>query len=87
MASHPEPIDLLVTDVVMPGLSGPELARRIREVRPGIRTLLLSGYTDDIAGMEGRLEGTDGFLSKPFTADGLARKVGQIVAASRAAKA
>ncbi len=81
--THPEPIDLLVSDVVMPVLSGPELARRIREVRPHIRTLFLSGYTEDLVNADGRLAGMDGFLSKPFTADDLVRKVGEILASSR----
>jgi CheY-like chemotaxis protein len=76
---HPEPIHLLVSDVVMPSLSGPELARRVRELRPGLRTLFLSGYTEELVGAKGALKGVDGFLSKPFTPDALARKVRELV--------
>jgi PAS domain S-box-containing protein len=83
--AHPERIDLLVSDVVMPVLSGPELARQIRGTRPEIKTLFLSGYTERLVGADGRLDGMDGFLSKPFTADGLARKVTDILDASRVA--
>jgi two-component system, cell cycle sensor histidine kinase and response regulator CckA len=85
--SHPGTIDLLVSDVVMPVLSGPELARRIRSLRPEIRTLFLSGYTEELVNAEGRLAGMDGFLSKPFTADDLALKVGEIIGATRARRA
>ena len=76
---YPEPIHLLVSDVVMPSLSGPELARRVRELRPGLRTLFLSGYTEEFVGAKGALKGVDGFLSKPFTPDALARKVRDLV--------
>ena len=50
---HPARIHLLVSDVVMPMLSGPELARRLRELRPEIRTLFLSGYTEELVGSKG----------------------------------
>ncbi len=76
--SHQGPIDVLVSDVVMPVLSGPELARRVLLVRPEIKTLFLSGYTEELINSEGRLSGMDAFLSKPFTAEDLARKVGEI---------
>jgi two-component system cell cycle sensor histidine kinase/response regulator CckA len=78
------PIDLLVSDVVMPLLSGPELALRIRELRPELRTLFLSGYTEELVGVKGGLEDTDGFLSKPFTPDALARKVRELVDGQKA---
>ncbi len=76
---HDAPIDLLVSDVIMPVLSGPELARRVRELRPGMRTLFLSGYTEELVGAKGGLNEMDGFLSKPFTPDALARKVRDLV--------
>ncbi|HEY5488170.1 MAG TPA: response regulator [Candidatus Limnocylindrales bacterium] len=81
---HEAPIDLLVSDVVMPLLSGPELALRIRELRPELRTLFLSGYTEELVGVKGGLEDTDGFLSKPFTPDALARKVRELVDGQKA---
>ena len=83
LSNHPERIDMLVSDVIMPVLSGPELARQIREMRPDIRTLFLSGYTEQLVNADGRLSGMDGFLSKPFTADDLARKVGEILGGAR----
>ena len=80
VASHSERIHVLVSDVVMPVMSGPELARRIRMMRPNIKTLLLSGYTGNIIDRGDRLAGTDGFLSKPFTTNDLAQKVAEIIA-------
>jgi two-component system cell cycle sensor histidine kinase/response regulator CckA len=76
---HPARIHLLVSDVVMPMLSGPELARRLRELRPEIRTLFLSGYTEELVGSKGGLRAGDGFLSKPFTPDALARNVRELI--------
>jgi two-component system, cell cycle sensor histidine kinase and response regulator CckA len=87
VAGSSERIDLLVSDVVMPFLSGPELARRVRQLRPEIRALLLSGYTEELADAEGHLAGADAFLSKPFTAEDLARKVGEIADLARASRA
>ena len=66
--NHRGPIHLLVTDVVMPGMRGPELAERMARVRAGLRVLFISGYTDQ-ANLEGP-EGTEAaFLAKPFTPD------------------
>jgi hypothetical protein len=71
-----EPIHLLVTDVVMPGMSGIELARHLALGRPGLRILFLSGYTDDRVGSEGALQPPGrAFLQKPFTPDVLLRQV------------
>jgi CheY-like chemotaxis protein len=74
-AGHQGPIHLLVTDVVMPRMGGPELAGRISSTRPDIRVLFTSGYLDG-AGLDLTVEnGTTAFLAKPFTPDQLARKV------------
>ncbi len=73
-------IDLLVSDVVMPGASGPELARQVRAIRPEIKVLYLSGYTEEMIGQRSRLEGGDGFLSKPFTPQTLARTIREVLA-------
>jgi len=70
---HPGPIDLLVTDVVMPGLAGPALADRFRLVRPGTRVLFISGYEGDDLVRRGMSDVL--FLPKPFTADVLGRRV------------
>ena len=71
---HAGPIHLLLTDVVMPGAHGPELARRLRSTRPDMRVLLMSGYTDDELVVDGMLGGAD-FLAKPFTPTELGLRV------------
>jgi len=66
---------LLVTDVVMPGLSGPDLAARLVELIPGLRVLYLSGYTDDATAVHGNFWGSVPLLQKPFTPAQLAERV------------
>ncbi len=74
--SDARPIDLLLTDVVMPRLSGPEVARRFSTARPGARVLFTSGYVD--RGSGALPEGAQ-FLPKPFTDDLLARRIREIL--------
>ena len=74
-AGHPGEIDLIATDMVMPGLSGREMVGRIRQKRPDVRVLFMSGYTDDAIMQRGVSEPGTAFLQKPFSGDGLARKV------------
>ena len=69
------PIDLLVTDVVMPEVSGPKLADLLRERRAGLKVLFVSGYTDDLIDERGGLREREAFLQKPFSPAVLARKV------------
>jgi CheY-like chemotaxis protein len=81
----PRPIDVLLTDVVMPGLSGPELAERLRADSAGLRVLYMSGYSD-LASRHGYALGSAPLLHKPFTPEGLARKVREVLDAPRPAE-
>jgi CheY-like chemotaxis protein len=72
-------IHLLVTDVMMPGMSGPEVAQRVARMRPGMRVLYMSGYADDALIRRGVVEEGTTFLQKPFTPDALARKVCEVL--------
>jgi two-component system, cell cycle sensor histidine kinase and response regulator CckA len=72
-------LDLLLTDVIMPGVSGPELSRLLLERRPGTRVLYVSGYTDAAMASHVALDGGASFLPKPFTPETLARKVREIL--------
>jgi two-component system cell cycle sensor histidine kinase/response regulator CckA len=76
---HPAPIHLLMTDVVMPGISGRELAGQVKLVRPAIRIVYMSGYTDDAVVLHGVLSEEMAFLQKPFTQEALARKVREVL--------
>ncbi len=74
---YPGTIDLLLTDVVMPGTGGRELARRIRRCRPEIRVLFMTGYSREVLGGQQPLEEGMAVLPKPFTSDSLAAKVAE----------
>ena len=72
---HPTQIDLLLTDVVLEQMGGPELAARLGSLRPEMKVLFMSGYTDEAIVKHGVLTPGTAFLQKPFTTDALARKV------------
>ncbi len=76
---HAAPIHLAVTDVVLPGMDGPELARRLEQAQPGLRVLFVSGYANEAIVHQGVLDPGVAYLPKPFTADALARKVREVI--------
>ncbi len=78
-AQHGGPIDILVTDVVMPGLGGREVSERLLATQPGLRVLFLSGYTDDAVVRHGVLHERVNFLQKPFSPMVLAHKVREVL--------
>jgi len=72
-------IHLLLTDVVMPEMSGPELADKLLRARPGIKVIFTSGYTDDAIARQGILDSTVAFLQKPYRPKDLARKIREVL--------
>ncbi len=76
---HEGPIDLLVTDVIMPGMNGRALAEVLTRSRPGLPVLFISGYTDDVIGPHGILDPGITLLEKPFTAEALTRRVREVL--------
>jgi signal transduction histidine kinase len=76
---HPGPIHAILTDVVLPQMSGPEFATQLASLRPGVRVLFMSGYTDDAIGDHDLLDPEAAFIQKPFTADTLLRKMREVL--------
>ena len=79
-------IHLVLTDVVMPNMSGRELADRLKQMRPGMKVLFMSGYTDDIILRHGILEESAQFIEKPFSPEELARKIRSVLEPLRGAR-
>ena len=79
LAAHQGAVDLLVTDVIMPGMSGPTLFERLVQQRPGLKVLYVSGYTADAIAHQGRLDPGVEFLQKPFTTASLNRRVRDVL--------
>ena len=69
-----DPIDLVLTDVLMPEMRGPELANRLRALRPGLRVLFMSGYSDSTF-LDARALETASYIQKPFTSEELTAKI------------
>ena len=87
-AAHQGPIDLLITDVVMPDLRGPELARRLIEQRPTLATLFMSGYMDDALGEDTATFSVPvDFIQKPFSPSALAARVREMLDRRRGTRA
>ncbi len=83
VAEHSGPIHLLLTDVVMPDFGGRALAETVRQKRPELRVLYMSGYTDDAVVRSGVEAERDWFIQKPFTVASLARRVREVLDAAR----
>lgn len=77
--AHKGAIDLLISDVIMPGMNGRAFAEQLNLTRPGTKVLFVSGYTENIVSHHGQLEVGSGFLQKPFTYELLGRKVREIL--------
>jgi CheY-like chemotaxis protein len=71
--------DLLITDLVMPGMGGEVLVTRLRKERPDLRVLLMSGYTDSAIGQQGGVDPDTPFIRKPFTVEEMVLKVEQVL--------
>jgi PAS domain S-box-containing protein len=78
-AGHSGDIQLLLTDVIMPGMNGKQLAKQISAIKPDVKVLFMSGYSANEVSERGRLEQKTAFIAKPFTRDELARKVRDIL--------
>jgi two-component system, cell cycle sensor histidine kinase and response regulator CckA len=84
---YKEPIDILITDVVMPGIGGRDLAKKLLALRPTVSVLYLSGYTEDAVIAQGAPSPAIAFLQKPFTLQNLAKKVREVLRARTATPA
>ena len=80
--AHEAPIQLLVTDVIMPGMNGRELAQRISQIRPNVKIVYMSGYTENVIGENGTLDAGVRLLQKPFNLRDLKTKVREVLDAT-----
>ena len=78
-ADGPSKIDLILTDLLMPGVGGRETADRVRSLFPSAKVLYMSGYTDDLVIRDGAFESGTTFIQKPFGAADLARSVREVL--------
>jgi len=79
MATHDRPVNLLLTDVVLPGMNGREIYEKAAETFPSVKVLYMSGYTDNVIAHRGVLDEGVQFIQKPFTVHGLAAKVREVL--------
>ena len=82
VVAHEGMIHLLLTDVIMPGMNGRELAQRITEIRPNVKVLYMSGYTENVIGQDGTLDAGVRLLQKPFNLRDLKNKVREVLDAT-----
>jgi CheY-like chemotaxis protein len=75
----PGQIDLLLTDVVMPGVNGREMANKLKPLRPDMKVLYVSGYTQDAFAISGMIDPNEAFLDKPFPPEKLAQKIREVL--------
>jgi DNA-binding response OmpR family regulator len=78
---YPAAIHLIIADMVLPQMSGPETVNRVRHIKPGVGILMMSGYTADR--LDGQLDKSTPYLQKPFTSEELLRQVREILNLSR----
>jgi two-component system cell cycle sensor histidine kinase/response regulator CckA len=78
-AAHAGPLDMVISDVVLPGMGGPALVEKLRERRPGLRALLISGYTDEAMLQRGIVEEGAAVLAKPFSPEALGQRVREML--------
>jgi PAS domain S-box-containing protein len=82
VVAHEGTIHLLLTDVIMPGMNGRELAQRVSEIRPNVKILYMSGYTENVIGRNGTLDAGVRLLQKPFSLHNLKNKVREVLDSS-----
>jgi len=87
VTASPEPLDVLVTDVVMPGMQGREVAERITALQPGIAVLFMSGYTEGLLSDQGVLDPGINLIEKPFTEAALLGKLRSVLRTRRSTPA
>ena len=75
VSNYYDDIHLVLTDVIMPGMNGQQLFEQLTTIRPGLKVLYMSGYTDDVIVHHGVLDDGVSFIQKPFTVRGLTQKV------------
>ncbi|MBU4211223.1 MAG: response regulator, partial [Verrucomicrobia bacterium] len=76
---HAQPIDMVLTDIIMPELNGPDLVRMLREKRPTLKTLYMSGYANNAAAQIGVLKSDTAFLQKPFSSETLTHCIRKVL--------